>query len=196
MALGSAQPLTEMSTRNLPGRKRRPEEGWQPHRHLWADYAENVTASTSHNPMDLHGLIQGHGQLHLFFHEVACTSCTKCDALWSVRFMDVTILNIEVCKTRQSWLAISKGLGQSAEPDVGTKGRTVLRRKLPSADVDWRLSVLCWATARSGYTRKIIGLWCILTHAASHSYFGSTILWCWEIFRCPKAIYGVKRLCN
>jgi hypothetical protein len=29
---------------------------WQPHRHLWADCLENVGASTSHNPMSLHGL--------------------------------------------------------------------------------------------------------------------------------------------
>jgi hypothetical protein len=28
----------------------------QPHRHLWADYPENVWASTSHNPMGLHGM--------------------------------------------------------------------------------------------------------------------------------------------
>jgi uncharacterized membrane-anchored protein len=33
--------------------------GWWPHRHLWADCLENVGASTSHNPMGLHGLLQG-----------------------------------------------------------------------------------------------------------------------------------------
>jgi hypothetical protein len=43
MALGSTQPLTEMSTRNLPGGKGRP--------------VHNVGASTSHNPMDLYGLL-------------------------------------------------------------------------------------------------------------------------------------------
>jgi hypothetical protein len=32
--------------------------GWQPHRHLWADCLENVGAWTSHNPMDLHGLLR------------------------------------------------------------------------------------------------------------------------------------------
>jgi hypothetical protein len=32
--------------------------GW-PHRHLWADCLENVGTSTSHNPMGLHGLLQG-----------------------------------------------------------------------------------------------------------------------------------------
>jgi hypothetical protein len=55
MALGSTQPLTEMSTRNLPGGG---AWGWQPHRHLWADCLENVGASTSHNPMGLHGLLR------------------------------------------------------------------------------------------------------------------------------------------
>jgi hypothetical protein len=50
MALGSTQPLTEMSTRNLPGGKGRPA--------LKADCLENVRASTSHNPMGLHGLLK------------------------------------------------------------------------------------------------------------------------------------------
>jgi hypothetical protein len=57
---GSAQPLTEMSIWDLPGGK------WQP-----ARGANNLTAicepsvwkyvgaSTSHNPMGLHGLLQG-----------------------------------------------------------------------------------------------------------------------------------------
>jgi hypothetical protein len=37
--LASTQPLTEMSTNNLPGDKGREvrEKGWQPHRYLWAD---------------------------------------------------------------------------------------------------------------------------------------------------------------
>jgi hypothetical protein len=55
MALGSAQPLTEMSTRNLPGGK-----GWPARKaDLTADCLENVGASTSHNPIGLHGLLQG-----------------------------------------------------------------------------------------------------------------------------------------
>jgi hypothetical protein len=41
MAVGSTQSLTEMSTRN----------------NLWADCLENVEASTTHIPMDLHGLL-------------------------------------------------------------------------------------------------------------------------------------------
>jgi hypothetical protein len=59
LALGSTQPLTEVSTRNLPGCEGRPVDawGWQPDCHLWADCLENVEASTSHNPMGLHGLL-------------------------------------------------------------------------------------------------------------------------------------------
>jgi hypothetical protein len=56
MALGLTQPLTEMTTRNLAGDKRRPARGAD-NRHLWAYCLENVGASASHNPMDLHGLI-------------------------------------------------------------------------------------------------------------------------------------------
>jgi hypothetical protein len=58
MALGLTQPLTEMSTRNLPEGKGRP-----------AREADNLTdicepivyvgASMSHNPMGLRGLLQG-----------------------------------------------------------------------------------------------------------------------------------------
>jgi hypothetical protein len=60
MALGLTHPLTEMSTRNLPGRYRAAGAwGCQPHRHLWADCLKNVGASTSHNSMGLHGLLQG-----------------------------------------------------------------------------------------------------------------------------------------
>jgi hypothetical protein len=56
MALGSTQPLIEMSTRNLPGGK-----GRLAHRadNLTAICLENVGASTSHNPTGLHGLLQG-----------------------------------------------------------------------------------------------------------------------------------------
>jgi hypothetical protein len=51
MVLGSTQPLTEMSTRKLPGGKKRPARS--------ADnlkMSENVGASTSRNPKGLHGL--------------------------------------------------------------------------------------------------------------------------------------------
>jgi hypothetical protein len=59
MALGSTKPLTDMSTRKLPGGKGRPaRKADQPYLHLWADCLENMGASMSHNPMDLHGLLQ------------------------------------------------------------------------------------------------------------------------------------------
>jgi hypothetical protein len=49
-----------MNTGNLPGMK----DGWRARLttsllHLWAYYLENVVVSTSHNPMALHGLLQG-----------------------------------------------------------------------------------------------------------------------------------------
>jgi hypothetical protein len=57
MALGSTQPLTEMSTRNLHGDKGQPARKAD---NLTAICElENVEASTSHNPMGLHGLLQG-----------------------------------------------------------------------------------------------------------------------------------------
>jgi hypothetical protein len=49
MALGSTQALTEMSTRNLPGGKKRPAPSM-------SRMSENVGASTSRNPKGLHGL--------------------------------------------------------------------------------------------------------------------------------------------
>jgi hypothetical protein len=58
MALGSTQPLTEMSTRNLPGGK-----GWPARKanNLTAIcepiVLENVGALTSHKTMGLHGLL-------------------------------------------------------------------------------------------------------------------------------------------
>jgi hypothetical protein len=60
MALGPTQPLTEMSTRNFPGLKggrsitlttSPPSVSRFPR--------ENVGASTSHNPIGLHGVLQG-----------------------------------------------------------------------------------------------------------------------------------------
>jgi hypothetical protein len=60
MTLGSTQPLTKMSTRNVPGDKGRPARkvGNLTAIHLRADCLENVGVSTSHNPMGLHGLLR------------------------------------------------------------------------------------------------------------------------------------------
>jgi hypothetical protein len=54
MALGSIQPLTEMSTSNLPGDEGRPARKAD---NLTADCLQNIGASVSHNPMGLHGLL-------------------------------------------------------------------------------------------------------------------------------------------
>jgi hypothetical protein len=64
--LESTQPLIELSTRNLPGDKGRPEhkDDSTHQRHLSAQHLENEAASTSHNPMGLHGLLQE--RLYLF----------------------------------------------------------------------------------------------------------------------------------
>jgi hypothetical protein len=61
MAMGPIQPLTEMSTRNLPGagEGRRPARKADNLTAICEPTVENVGASTSHNPMGLHGLLQG-----------------------------------------------------------------------------------------------------------------------------------------
>jgi hypothetical protein len=57
MVVGSTQPLTEMSTRNISGGE---VKGGRRLRlttsspHLWVNCLQNVGASTSHNPMGLH----------------------------------------------------------------------------------------------------------------------------------------------
>jgi hypothetical protein len=57
MALESTQPLTEMSTRNIPWGKGQPARKADT---LTVICVENVTASTSPIPMGLHGLLQGY----------------------------------------------------------------------------------------------------------------------------------------
>jgi hypothetical protein len=59
MALGSTQPLTEMSTRNLPRGKERPARKADLTAICELVVLENVGASTSHNLTGLHGLLQG-----------------------------------------------------------------------------------------------------------------------------------------
>jgi hypothetical protein len=60
MALGSTQTLTEMSTRSLPGGKGRPAgELTTSPPSVSRLSRENVGASTSHNSMGLHHLLQG-----------------------------------------------------------------------------------------------------------------------------------------
>jgi hypothetical protein len=62
LVLGSTQPLTEMSTRNLLGGKGRPArkaDNFTAICELGVDCLENVGPSTSYNPMGLHGLLEG-----------------------------------------------------------------------------------------------------------------------------------------
>jgi hypothetical protein len=59
MALGSTLPLTEMSTRNLPGGKERPVRKANNLNAIYELTIGNVGASMSHKPMGLHGLLQG-----------------------------------------------------------------------------------------------------------------------------------------
>jgi hypothetical protein len=59
MALASTQPLTEMSTRNLPGTEGLPTRKADNFNAICEPIVENVGASTSHYPMGLHGLLTG-----------------------------------------------------------------------------------------------------------------------------------------
>jgi hypothetical protein len=59
MAQGSTWPLTEMSTRNLPGSKGRPALKLGNLTAICEGLCRNWGVSTSHNPMGLHGLLQG-----------------------------------------------------------------------------------------------------------------------------------------
>jgi hypothetical protein len=56
MALGLTQPLTKMSTRNLPGVKSGRRVGLTTLPPSMSRLSENVGASTSRNPKGLHGL--------------------------------------------------------------------------------------------------------------------------------------------
>jgi hypothetical protein len=60
MVLGSTQPLTEMSTRNIPGDKGRPARKADNLTAICEPiFYKNVGASTSHSPMGFHGPLQG-----------------------------------------------------------------------------------------------------------------------------------------
>jgi hypothetical protein len=76
MALGSTQPLTEMSSRNIPGEVK----GGRLVRlttlppFVTRLSRENVEVSTSHNPMGLHGLLQGQLDSFIFFIPLVMSS--------------------------------------------------------------------------------------------------------------------------
>jgi hypothetical protein len=54
--MGSTETLTEMNTRNLPRGKGLPARKADNLTAILSDSLENVEASTSHKPMDLHSL--------------------------------------------------------------------------------------------------------------------------------------------
>jgi hypothetical protein len=58
MALGSTQPLAEMSTRKLPGDKGRPVHKADNFTTIYEPAVLNAAVSMSHNPMGLHSLLQ------------------------------------------------------------------------------------------------------------------------------------------
>jgi hypothetical protein len=71
MALGSTQPLTEMSTRHLLGGKKQPDVGLTTLPPSVSRMAENIGASTSCNPKGLHGLYSGNSTFTFFNYGVA-----------------------------------------------------------------------------------------------------------------------------
>jgi hypothetical protein len=65
MALGSTQPLREMSTRNIPGGEGRPAHKADKLTAICEPTVyKNVGSSTFHSPMGLHGPLQG----YLYFY--------------------------------------------------------------------------------------------------------------------------------
>jgi hypothetical protein len=100
MALGSTQPLTEMSTRNLPGGKGRPADRPARKADITAIceptvYKENVGASMSHNPMGLHGFTLR----PLYQGEIKFCACYI--EAWVVPY---AVENIKICPGQTAWL--------------------------------------------------------------------------------------------
>jgi hypothetical protein len=87
MALWLTQPLTGMSTRNLPGGK-----GGPVRKDDNFDFIENVGASTSHNPMDPHYLLR----IYLCAHVSA-----KCALVLKKTCSNTYFIHKELTNTRQ-----------------------------------------------------------------------------------------------
>jgi hypothetical protein len=82
MALGSIQPLTELSTRNLPGGKNRPARRADNLAAICVP-TENVGASTSRDPKGFHGLYRDNFTVpYLMFH---CSRGRKCASVFFSR---------------------------------------------------------------------------------------------------------------
>jgi hypothetical protein len=169
MALGSTQPLTEMSTRNLSGGKGWPARGWQPHCHLWADYLQNVGASRSHNHMGLQGLFQG--ELYLFFfYRSQMNSVHTSSTLLLSRSILIYYITSENQGSRVRFLAGARDLyllhsvqtGSGAHPasyPMGTGGSFLGGKAVTSHPHP--MACMCWYTSSplSNYT-----VWCLIKH--------------------------------
>jgi hypothetical protein len=71
-------PLTEMSTRTLPGGKGRPARGADNLTAIFEPIVyKNVGASTSHNPMVIPSTVTDMVQLHSFCEVSSCTLAVK-----------------------------------------------------------------------------------------------------------------------
>jgi hypothetical protein len=89
MGLGLTRPPTEMSNRNLPGSKERPARKAENLTAICDPTLENVGASTSHNPMGLHGLLQG--KLYLFSEDHRLLTYSSCDVSRSKTNTNISI---------------------------------------------------------------------------------------------------------
>jgi hypothetical protein len=78
MALGSTQPLTEMSTRNFPGGKKRAARRADNLAAIYELNVWNVGVSTSRNPKGLHGLYRDNFTVtFIFINNVNVIKATK-----------------------------------------------------------------------------------------------------------------------
>jgi hypothetical protein len=83
MALGSTQPLTEMSTRNHSGGAGRPAR--KADNLIATDCVENVVPSTSHNSLGPHGLLEGWIYLLLCRSRSFCWTLHECVQAFSIQ---------------------------------------------------------------------------------------------------------------
>jgi hypothetical protein len=105
MALKSTQPPTEMSTRNLPGGKKRPARKAD---NLAAIYEPNVGASTSRNPKGLHGLYRDNFNFYFIPRYERFTSTETILITESTGNINLPVggesIEEEILKLFQSWI--------------------------------------------------------------------------------------------
>jgi hypothetical protein len=115
MALGSTQPLTERSTRNLPVGKGRPARKDD----ITADGLEYVGVSTSHNPTCLHCLLQR--KLYLSF----------CGTIFIDQSKDTTTHVLQYRRV----VVTDKATQQDTTKQLQTTKRTVQQMLLHAAEI-------------------------------------------------------------